>query len=113
MGGGSRRYQVELTQGAERDLAALSRYIAEFSSHANAVHFLSQVHELIEGLAQLPERGSHPRELLDLGIKEHRQLVFRPYRLVYRVQDRRVVVDLIADGRRDFRSLLERRLLGA
>ena len=66
-----------------------------------------------EQLAIMPERGSYPRELLDLGIKDYRQVVFKPYRLIYRVMGRDVVVFVIADGRRDMQSLLTRRLLGA
>jgi len=61
----------------------------------------------------LPARGSYPRDLLDLGIKEYRQVFFKPYRLIYRVVARDVVVFVIADGRRDMQSLLARRLLGA
>jgi toxin ParE1/3/4 len=61
----------------------------------------------------LPARGSYPRELLDLGIKEYRQVFFKPYRLIYRVVARDVIVFVIADGRRDMQSLLARRLLGA
>jgi len=61
----------------------------------------------------MPERGSYPRELLDLGIKDYRQVVFKPYRLIHRVMGRDVVVFVIADGRRDMQSLLTRRLLGA
>ena len=61
----------------------------------------------------MPERGNYPRELLDLGIKDFRQVFFKPYRLIYRVMGRDVVVLVIADGRRDLQSLLARRLLGA
>jgi toxin ParE1/3/4 len=51
--------------------------------------------------------------LLGLRIKEYRQVFFKPYRLIYRVVARDVVVFVIADGRRDMQSLLARRLLGA
>jgi len=47
-----------------------------------------------------------------LGEQEYRQVLFKPYRLIYRVVGRRVVVYVIADGRRDMQSLLARRLLG-
>jgi toxin ParE1/3/4 len=43
---------------------------------------------------------------------EYRQVFFKPYRLIYRVHEARVVVYLIADGRRDMQSLLVSRLLG-
>jgi len=67
----------------------------------------------VQGLAQSPEQGSYPRELVALGIKDYRQTMFKPYRAIYRVLNRQVVIYLIVDGRRDLWSLLARRLLGA
>lgn len=67
----------------------------------------------MQGLAQSPEQGSYPRELVALGIKDYRQTMFKPYRAIYRVLNRQVVIYLIVDGRRDLWSLLARRLLGA
>lgn len=44
-------------------------------------------------------------------MREFRQVNFKPYRLIYRVVGNDVIVYIIADGRRDMQSLLERRLL--
>lgn len=107
------RYEVQLTEGAEQDLDALYDYIAEFDSLANANHVLDRLMQVVEGLAQFPERGSYPKELVALGIKDYRQTAFKPYRVIYRVLGTRVVIYLIADGRRDMQSVLVRRLLGA
>lgn len=106
-------YRVLLTQGAEQDLEAICDYIAEFDDPANADHVLNRLMVTAEQLAVMPERGSYPRELLALGIKDYRQVLFKPYRLIYRVMGHDVVVFVIADGRRDMQSLLVRRLLGA
>ena len=108
-----RRYAVLLTAGAEQDLESIHDYIARFDSPANADHVLERLMEAVESLAKFPDRGSRPKELLALGIREYRQTFFRPYRLIYRVMERRVYVYLIADGRRDMQSLLARRLLDA
>lgn len=107
------RYSVLLTKGAEQDLEAVYDYIAEFDDSAHADHVLDRLMATAEQLAIMPERGSYPRELVDLGIKDYRQVFFKPYRLIYRVMARDVVVFVIADGRRDMQSLLTRRLLGA
>lgn len=107
------RYEVLLTGGAEQDLEALYDYIAEFDSVANADRVLDRLMEVVEGLAQFPERGSYPKELAALGIKDYRQTAFKPYRVIYRVLGSRVVIYLIVDGRRDLQSVLARRLLGA
>lgn len=57
--------------------------------------------------------GAGPKERVGLGIKEYRQTFFKPYRVIYRVTGNQVIVDLMADGRRDMQSVLARRLLGA
>ena len=73
---------------------------------------LDRLLEVTENLTTFPERGSQPKELRLLGIKEYRQAFFKPYRIIYRVIDEQVVVYVIADGRRDMQTLLSRRLLG-
>ena len=106
------KYRVLLTRGAEQDMESIYDYIAEFDDPANADHVLDQLMATAEKLAVMPERGSYPKELVGLGIKEYRQVFFKPYRLIYRVMNADVVVNVIADGRRDMQSLLTRRLLG-
>ncbi len=69
--------------------------------------------EAAESLATFPERGSYPPELSALGIREYRQAFFKPYRVIYRVIGKQVIIYVITDGRRDMKSLLARRLLGA
>lgn len=105
------RHEVLLTRGAEQDLESIHDYIAESDSVASANHVLDRLMQAVEGLAQFPERGSYPRELAALGIKEYRQITFKPYRVIYRVAGRQVVIHLIVDGRRDMQSVLARRLL--
>lgn len=107
------RYEVLLTKGAEQDLESIHDYIAKFDSVASAAHVLDRLMEVVDGLAQFPGRGSYPKELVALGIKDYRQTAFKPYRVIYRVLDSRVVIYLIVDGRRDIQSVLARRLLGA
>lgn len=106
-------YEVLLTEGAERDLEDIYDYISEFDCQANAIHVLDRLATIIESLSELPQRGSFPRELLALGIRDYRQVFFKPYRVIYRVLGERVIIYVIADGRRHMQALLARRLLGA
>lgn len=108
-----KRFEVALTEDAARDLEEIVDHIAEHDDPSKAGHVLARIEEAMERLATFPERGSHPKELLTLGIREYRQTFFKPYRLIYRVIEKRVYIYLIADGRRDMQSLLARRLLGA
>jgi toxin ParE1/3/4 len=105
------KHEVLLTAGAEKDLEEIFDYIAEFDTPGNANHVLDQLLKVADSLAAFPERGSYPKELLALGIREYRQVFFKPYRLIYRVLGKRVFIYLIIDGRRDMQSLWSRRLL--
>jgi toxin ParE1/3/4 len=105
-------FKVLLTRGAERDLESIYDYIAEHDSQQNADHVLDKLLEVVATLSTFPERGSHPKELIALGIREYRQVHFKPYRLIYRVTGKQVFIYIIADGRRDIQALLSRRMLG-
>ena len=108
-----RKYEVLLTEGAERDLESIYDYIAEFDCKANADYVLDRLLEIVENLSAFPERGAYPKELVALGIRDYRQTAFKPYRVIYRVMAQKVYIYVIADGRRNMQSLLARRLLGA
>lgn len=77
-------------------------------------NFLSdRIEKAFTSLSESPERGAYPKELLALGIREYREIFFRPYRIIYRSVEKNVYVLLIVDGRRDMQMLLQRRLLEA
>jgi toxin ParE1/3/4 len=106
-------FRVLLTGDAARDLEEIYDYIAGHDSPAAADHVLDQIEEVVRGLSRFPNRGNFPNELLALGIRDYRETLFKPYRVIYRVIGARVYVYLVADGRRDMQTLLARRLLGA
>ncbi len=113
MSGTPAKFEILLTDGAEQDLEAIHDYIAGFDCVTNANYVLDELMEVVESLWRFPERGSYPKELVSLGIKEYRQTFFKPYRVIYRVTGSQVIIYLIADGRRDMQTVLARRLLGA
>ena len=104
-------YQVQLTDDAARDLEEICDYIDRHDSPVRANYVLEQIQTAFQGLSKHPHRGNFPKELLHVGIREYREVFFKPYRIIYRVIDTNVYVLLIADGRRDIQMLLLRRLL--
>jgi len=82
MAGTPDRFEILLTDGAERDLASIHDYIAEFDCVANANYVLDATMDVVGCLSTSPERGSYPKALLGLRIKELRQTVFKPYRAI-------------------------------
>ena len=103
--------RVVLTDDAARDLEEICGYVSRRDSSARADYVLDKIENEFQSLAEFPHRGSYPGELLDLGIREYREVLFKPYRIIYRVIEETVYVLVIADGRRDMQSLLQRRLL--
>ncbi len=103
-------FEVFLTRDAESDLEEIYRYIATEDSLAKAGHVLDKIETAMANLSRFPQRGSVPGELMNLGIRDYRQVFFKPYRMIYRVMDKRVYIYVIADGRQDMQSLLTRRL---
>ncbi len=106
-------FAVLLTNDAASDLDDLYDYIAAHDTPQKADYILEQLEKAFSTLSEFPERGAYPKELLALGIREYREVFFKPYRIIYRVMDKNVYVLLIADGRRDMQSLLQLRLLDA
>lgn len=102
---------VFLTAGAAQDLEELYAYIADNDGPERAGHVLDKIEEAFTSLSESPQRGAYTRELLALGIREYREIFFKPYRIIYRVVGKRVYVLLIADGRRDLQTVLQQRLL--
>ena len=105
-------HTVFLTQDAVNDLDAIHDYIFDHDSPERAAYVVDKIEETFQSLSLFPERGGYPVELLAVGIKEYREVFFKPYRIVYRVLNNEVYVMMIVDGRRDLNTLLLRRLLG-
>ena len=108
-----KKFAIVVDADAERDLDDIAVYIAEHDSIERAIHVTAKIEQTFAAMAAFPNRGAHPKELLDYGNRDFREVFFKPYRMIYRVLSKEVVVVLIADGRRDMRTLLARRLLGA
>jgi len=106
-------FTVLLTDDAAGDLSDLYSYISIHDSPKKAEHVLDQLEKKFVSLSEQPQRGVSPKELLFLGIRDYREIFFKPYRIIYRIDNENIYVHLIVDGRRDMQTLLQRRLLGA
>jgi toxin ParE1/3/4 len=106
-------FAVLLTDDAAHDLDELYGHIARHDAPEKADYVLEAIEKAFARLSEFPERGAYPKELLALGIREYREIFFKPYRIICRIMDKNVYVLLIVDGRRDMQTLLQRRLLEA
>ena len=104
------KYTIELTRSAAADLEDIVEWIARSDSSSRALQVLERIEKRIASLAEQPERGTVPMELRGLGVGRYREIFFKPYRVIYQVLGSSVIIHVIADGRRDMATLLQRRL---
>ncbi len=106
-----KKYQIIITSEAEKDILYIYDYIAKKDTLHNAEYVLDNLESLILSLEKPPERGHYPPELSIQGIKEFKEVIFKPYRAIYEIIGSKVIIHLCVDGRRDMKTLLERRLI--
>jgi toxin ParE1/3/4 len=104
-------YKIEITEQAIRDLEELYDYIYLKDVPGKVEYVIDKIESIVNELVDYPNRGVYPIELREIGIKEFREVFFKPYRIIYRIIKDTIYIMLITDGRRDMQALLQRRLL--
>ena len=105
------KFDVLLADDAERDIGDIYSYVALYDAPEKAERLLVALERACDSLADFPTRCHIPKELEPLGITEYREIEYKPYRVIYRIEEKRVIVYCVLDGRRDMQSLLQRRLV--
>jgi len=101
---------VILSEPALFDLLSINDYYLVEVDDKTAAKIIDRLEAAVNSLAEFTERGSIPKELLVLGITQYRQIVVKPYRIIYEQLPEKVIVHAILDGRRDIETLLSQRL---
>ena len=102
---------VLFSEPALADLLVINDYYLVEVNETVAAKLVDQLETAVNSLSELAGRGSIPKELLSLGMRQYRQLIIKPYRIIYESLPEQVIVHAILDGRRDIQSLLTQRLL--
>lgn len=103
-------FEVLWTDTAQRDLESILDHIAQ-DSLESALAVLVRLETRASALATNPQRGRKVPELLCLDMHQYRELIERPWRILYRIEQDRVLVVAVLDGRRDLQALLIDRLV--
>ena len=106
----SHKYGIIWAGVAENDLKEIIEYIA-IDSPADALKALEKVKQKVSSLFTLPERGRIVPELQDQGILLYRELIVPPWRIIYRISERKVYVLSVLDARQNVEDILLKRLI--
>jgi len=107
----SLRYRVVWTESAARDYESVLDYVAAHSGLLNAQHLDAKLDKAISVLDTSPARCRIVPELRLEGLTAYRELIVRPYRIMFRIHGKDVVLLSVFDGRRDLAELLLERVL--
>jgi toxin ParE1/3/4 len=102
---------VIFSEPALFDLFSINDYYLQSVSEKIAANIIDSLEAAVNNLADFPEIGSFPKELLAVGIQQYRQIIVSPYRIIYEAQPEKVIIHAVLDGRRDIQTLLSQRLL--
>ena len=105
----NKKYDIVWSDVAENDLRNIVEYIADDSPH-NALKLFKRIKQKASSLYTLPERGRIVPELRDQGILQYRELVISPWRILYRISEKSVMVLSVLDSRRNIEDILLNRL---
>lgn len=103
-------FTVQWASVAEDDLKGVIEYIAE-DSLANAIKVFEKIKEKALGLNQFPKRGRIVPELKDHGIALYRELIVTPWRIIYRISDKKIYVLSVLDSRQNVEDILLKRFI--
>ncbi len=101
--------EVRWASNAENDLIAITRYIAS-TDPAAALTIFHRIRDRVRTLGSHALRGRLVPELRDAG-GQYRELIERPWRVVYRIEPERIFIVAVLDARRDLQTLLLERLI--
>ncbi len=104
-------HQVLLVAEAEEDILDIYKYVLRADGRSRADYVLRKLQETCQRLSRMPRRGHNPPELERIGVCGYREVHFKPYRIIYQIAGRKVLVHCVLDGRRSMQEILERRLL--
>ncbi len=106
------KYRVEFTHWAESDIDEIITYIIENDNVTDAIRLFHKLKEKISALDKLADRGRVVPELKQINVLDYKEIIYKPYRIIYIVEDNCVFIVAVFDGRREIDDIIFRRVTG-
>lgn len=104
------KFEVKWAETAVNDLTEIISFIS-IDSNQNVLEVLGKIHNKASSLSKMPERGRVVPELKEQGINLYRELIIAPWRIIYRISGKTVLVLAAFDSRRNMEDILLERFL--
>lgn len=104
-------YKIVFLASAEQDMKELKSYVTKNFSPDTWQDTYSRLKDSIRNLKTFPFVGSIPEELERLNLTQYRQVISGMNRVIYEVRQEIIYIHIVADTRKDMKTLLTQRLL--
>jgi toxin ParE1/3/4 len=105
------KYKVIIDPQAKVDIKEIISFVAINDSVQSAGKLLDSIEETCYKLEKYPERGHIPPELMQTGIKSYLEIHYKPYRIIYEIENNLIYIHAVIDGRRNIQEILSNRFL--
>ena len=105
------KYKVLIDPQAKQDIKEIFIYVSINDSLSSANKLLDALENTCYKLEEFPRRGHIPIELRPTGIKRYLEIHYKPYRIIYEIENNLIYIHSILDGRRNIQEILSDRLL--
>ena len=105
-----KHYEVIWTNNAEFDLENIIEYI-KLDGINIAKNIFFEIKEECQKLYYFPERKRIVPELQQIGITKYKELIYKRWRIIFKIKKDKVFVLLVVDSSRNIEDILFQRLL--
>lgn len=105
-------YKISWSNNARFDLKQIIEYI-KIDNIKTAKNIYSQIKEESNKLYYYPERKRVVPELQQIGISKYRELIFKRWRIIFKIEKNIVYILLVVDSCRNLEDILFSRLLNS
>lgn len=105
-----KKFEVFWTENATYDLKTIIEYI-KLDSIPTAKKIFFDIKKECEELHYFPQRKRVVLELQQIGILKYREIIYKRWRIIFKIEDKRVYILLVADTSRNLEDILFQRLI--
>jgi len=105
-----KKFKVIWTKSAELDLELIIEYM-KINSINIAKEIFFEIKQETNKLHTLPQRKRIVPELQQIGIVKYREIIYKRWRIVYKIDDEKVYVLIVVDSSRNLEDILFQRLI--
>lgn len=105
-----KQFEVIWTKNAQFDLEQIIEYI-KIDSQNVAKKIFFEIKKECENLYYFPGRKRIVPELQQIGILKYREIIYKRWRIIYKIDSTKIYVLLVVDSSRNLEDILFQRLI--